>query len=41
MKLSPNEIQQVKKVVAQNLLNTLEAEKLVLDWRKNSNPGQM
>ena len=33
MKLSPQEIQQVKKV-ARNLLNTLTAEKLVLDWRK-------
>ena len=33
MKLSPNEIQQVKKV-ARNLLNTLKADKLVLDWRK-------
>lgn len=33
MKLSPQEIQQVKKV-SRNLLNTLTAEKLVLDWRK-------
>ena len=33
MKLSLQEIQQVKKV-ARNLLNTLTAEKLVLDWRK-------
>ena len=33
MKLSPQEIQQVKKV-ARNLLNTLTVEKLVLDWRK-------
>ncbi|MFC2019309.1 type I restriction endonuclease subunit R [Chloroflexota bacterium] len=33
MKLSSQEVQQVKKV-ARNLLNTLTAEKLVLDWRK-------
>ncbi len=36
MNLNEGEIETVKKV-ARDLLNTLKAEKLVLDWKKRQN----